>query len=143
MLIRFTQPRRLERIVQTFPLYRQIRGHLASVNRADNMGRDGGNMKTTDEKAEIPVSAEVEKVIRQRLESLDEDKKSPVDARQAVSEIRRNLKTPQPHRKFFSPDQLRLMSKRRLNGTSRNAGVLVWSSRTAFWNPSTLLLNTP
>jgi hypothetical protein len=54
-------------------------------------------MKTTDEKAEIPVSAEVEEVIRQRLESLDEDKKSAVDARQAVSEIRRNLKMPQPH----------------------------------------------
>lgn len=75
----------------------QISGHLASVNRADNMGRDGGAMKTTDEKAEIPVSAEVEEAIRQRLESLDEDKKSAVDARQAVSEIRRNLKTPQPH----------------------------------------------
>lgn len=75
----------------------QISGHLASVNRADNMGRDGGAMKTTDEKAEIPVSAEVEEVIRQRLESLDEDKKSAVDARQAVSEIRRNLKMPQPH----------------------------------------------
>jgi|NGEPerStandDraft_6_1074524.scaffolds.fasta_scaffold248938_1 hypothetical protein len=54
-------------------------------------------MKTSEEKqAEIPVSGEVEKTIRQRLSTLGEDKKTATDARQAVSEIRRNLKTPQP-----------------------------------------------
>jgi len=55
------------------------------------------DMKTTEEKqAEIPASAEVEETVRQRLSTLGEDRKSAVDARQAISEIRRNLKTPQP-----------------------------------------------
>ena len=53
-------------------------------------------MKTTEEKAEIPVSAEVEETVRERLLTLDDDRKKAVDARQAIAEIRRNLKTPQP-----------------------------------------------
>ena len=54
-------------------------------------------MKTTEKDAEIPVTPEVEEVVRQRLASLDEDRETAVDARQAIAEVRRNLKTPHPH----------------------------------------------
>ena len=54
-------------------------------------------MKTTEEKqAEIPLSEAVEERVRERLATLGEDSKTAVDARQALAEIRRNLKTPQP-----------------------------------------------
>jgi hypothetical protein len=53
-------------------------------------------MKTTEKEAEIPVSPEIEAVVRQRLASLDEDKKTAVDAREAVMKIRRNLESPSP-----------------------------------------------
>jgi len=56
------------------------------------------DMKATEEKqTEIPVSPETEAIIRQRLATLDEDRKTAVDARQAISDIRRSLKTAQPH----------------------------------------------
>ena len=38
-----------------------------------------------------------EEIIRQRLSTLDEDRKTAVDARQALDKIRRKLQTPRPH----------------------------------------------
>jgi len=60
----------------------------------------------------FPFRPRLREVIRQRLESLDEDKKSAVDARQAVSEIRRNLKRRNHIESFSHQIKLRLMSKR-------------------------------
>ncbi|MFZ0704867.1 MAG: hypothetical protein WAM71_04630 [Candidatus Korobacteraceae bacterium] len=54
-------------------------------------------MKATEEKSETRVSAEVEQTIRERLLTLNDDRKKAVDARKAIAEIRRNLKFPKPH----------------------------------------------
>ena len=48
-------------------------------------------MKATEEKSETRVSAEVEQTIRERLLTLNDDRKKAVDARKAIAEIRRNL----------------------------------------------------
>ena len=53
-------------------------------------------MKATEEKSRVRVSAAVEQTVRERLLTLDDDRKKAVDARKAIAEIRRNLKSPKP-----------------------------------------------
>ena len=48
-------------------------------------------MKGTEEKSEIRVSAEVEQTIRERLLTLNDDRKKAVHARKVIGEIRRTL----------------------------------------------------
>jgi hypothetical protein len=42
------------------------------------------------------VDPEVLQTVRERIATLDEDRKTAVDAREAIAEIRRSLKTPVP-----------------------------------------------
>lgn len=58
-------------------------------------GYDNG-MKATEEKSEMRVSVAIEQTVRERLLTLDEDRKKAVDARKAIGEIRRKLKSPKP-----------------------------------------------
>ena len=51
-------------------------------------------MKTTEEKSEMRVSAGGEQTVRERLLTLDDDRKKAVDVREAIAEIRRNLRSP-------------------------------------------------
>lgn len=50
-------------------------------------------MKAMEQKSEMRVSAEVEQTVRERLLTLDDDRKKAVDARKAIAEIRRKLKS--------------------------------------------------
>ncbi len=56
-------------------------------------------MNTTTEMPNRPgteVDPEVLQTVRERMATLDEDRKTAVDAREAIAEIRRSLKTPVP-----------------------------------------------
>jgi len=56
-------------------------------------------MSTTPLRPSEPekLDPETERILAERDETFEDDRKTAVDAREALAEIRRKLKTPQPH----------------------------------------------
>jgi hypothetical protein len=56
---------------------------------------------TTETPTRPGLSGEIEpetaRILAERDNTFDQDKKTAMDARQAIAEIRRNLRTPKPH----------------------------------------------
>jgi len=70
------------------------KAYIPRVIASRKRERYDNDMKATEDKSEIRLSAEVEGTVRRRLLTLDADRKKSVDARQAIAEIRRKLQSP-------------------------------------------------